>query len=235
MYDMPPSRSSKSARAPGVTRQAIIEAAGELFADRGFAGVTAREVAQRAGASLSAIPYHFGSMEALYRETLRAACQISQDAAPLAAQALLAPPDRGLRMAVLWAIMDTSTGTNPWAVRLVYREELDPSPAYRELLDLKIVPEWNWLREVVARAARRKADSLEVKFGVIAMYSIVASLHLHRGMIPHLAPDLVSALAADRKALVELAARLTLDAIERCAESLSARKSAPRRERLRRR
>ena len=80
--------------------------------------------------------------------------------------------------------------------------------------------------EVVARAARRKADSLEVKFGVVAMYSIVASLHLHRGMIPHLAPDLVSALAADREALVELAARLTIDAVERCAESLPQRKRA---------
>jgi AcrR family transcriptional regulator len=223
---MPSPNSRRPAREPGVTRQAIIEAAGELFADRGFAGVTAREVAQRAGASLSAIPYHFGSMETLYRETLRTACQISQEAAPLATQALLAPPDRGLRMAVLWAIMDTSTAPNLWAVRLFYREELDPSPAYRELLDLKIVPEWNWLREVVARAARRKADSLEVKFGVVAMYSIVASLHLHRGMIPHLAPDLVSALAADREALVELAARLTIDAVERCAESLPQRKRA---------
>jgi AcrR family transcriptional regulator len=235
MYDMPPSKSSRPARAPGVTRQAIIEAGGELFADRGFAGVTAREVAQRAGASLSAIPYHFGSMEALYRETLRAACQISQDAAPLAAQALLAPPDRGLRMAVLWAIMDTSASANLWAVRLFYREELDPSPAYRELLDLKIVPEWNWLREVVARAARRKAESLEVKFGVVAMYSVVAPLHLHRGMIPHLAPDLVSAIAADREALVELVARLTLDAVERCAESLTARKPVRRQAKPRKR
>jgi len=48
------------------TKSSLIQAAGELFANFGFSGVTARQITAKAGVSLGAIPYHFGSMEALY-------------------------------------------------------------------------------------------------------------------------------------------------------------------------
>ncbi|MFO0492559.1 MAG: TetR/AcrR family transcriptional regulator, partial [bacterium] len=171
------------------TKRAIIEAAGRLFAEKGFSGVTAREVAGDAGVALSAIPYHFGSMDALYRETLLTACQVSPDAAPLAEEALAGDPEVGLRTAIRWAIVDASSASSSWAFRLLDREEADPSPVYEEVLRIKVVPEWNWLCEVVARASGHKSDSREVKFGVIAMYDLTATLHIRSGMIDHLAPD----------------------------------------------
>jgi TetR/AcrR family transcriptional regulator, regulator of cefoperazone and chloramphenicol sensitivity len=210
------------------TKRTIIEAAGRLFAERGFSGVTAREVAGDAGVALSAIPYHFGSMDALYRETLLVACQISPDAAPLAAQAIKEAPEVGLRTAIRWAILDASSVASSWPIRLLYREELDPSPAYKEVLRLKVVPEWNWLCEVVARASGRKADSPEVKFGVIAMYNLTASLHIRSGMIEHLAPDVVASIAKAREAYIECMSRLTLDAVSHFSEAISQKKSAVR-------
>lgn len=196
------------------TRRAIIEAAGRLFAERGFSGVTAREVAHEAHVALSAIPYHFGSMEALYREALLLACQVSPDAAPLATQALMAKPDEALRTAIRWAITDIRAAASTWQIRLLFREEMDPSPAYREVLALKVVPEWNWLCEVVSRAARRPADSPEVKFGVVAMYSLTSSFYLQRGMLDHLAPDIARAITASPDHYVECMAGLTLDAVK---------------------
>ena len=47
------------------TRVAILLAAGEMFAHRGFDGVSIREIVARAGVTLSAVNYHFGSKEAL--------------------------------------------------------------------------------------------------------------------------------------------------------------------------
>lgn len=196
------------------TRRAIIEAAGRLFADRGFSGVTAREVAGEAAVALSAIPYHFGSMEALYREALLLACQVSPDAAPLATQALMAKPEEALRTAVRWAIADVSAAATSWQIRLLFREELDPSAAYREVLTLKVVPEWNWLCEVVSRATGRAPDSPEVKFGVIAMYSLTSSFYLQRGMLDHLAPDVSAVIAAKCEQYIECMARLTVSAVE---------------------
>jgi len=73
---MPPrsrSASSRSAEAPRAeTRERLIDAAGPVFAERGYRGATLREIADRAGANLAAAHYHFGSKQDLYREVARA-------------------------------------------------------------------------------------------------------------------------------------------------------------------
>ena len=48
------------------TRLRLIEAALEVFSERGYAAATTRDLASRAGVNLAAIPYHFGGKEALY-------------------------------------------------------------------------------------------------------------------------------------------------------------------------
>jgi len=48
----------------------LLDAAEQIFAERGFEGASIRAVTQAAGASVSAANYHFGSKEALLRETL---------------------------------------------------------------------------------------------------------------------------------------------------------------------
>lgn len=54
------------------TRDRLIDAAGPVFAERGYRGATMREIAERAGANLAAAHYHFGSKQDLYREVARA-------------------------------------------------------------------------------------------------------------------------------------------------------------------
>lgn len=48
------------------TRQALINAAGELAAEQGIATVTTRAIAERANENLGSIHYHFGGKEKLY-------------------------------------------------------------------------------------------------------------------------------------------------------------------------
>jgi AcrR family transcriptional regulator len=52
------------------TRERLLDAAEQIFAERGFEGASMRAVTQAAGASVSAANYHFGSKEALLRATL---------------------------------------------------------------------------------------------------------------------------------------------------------------------
>lgn len=59
------------------TRQALLDAAEELFAERGFAAVGSRELVAQAGVNLAAIRYHFGSKRGLYLETVRRSMQRS--------------------------------------------------------------------------------------------------------------------------------------------------------------
>lgn len=53
------------------TRQAIIEAAGELFAIRGLEGTSIREIVKAAGTALCSVNYHFENKEQLYVECVR--------------------------------------------------------------------------------------------------------------------------------------------------------------------
>ncbi|MDO9442949.1 MAG: helix-turn-helix domain-containing protein, partial [Beijerinckiaceae bacterium] len=50
------------------TRTAILTAAERLYADRGFADVTMRDIVTEASVNLSAVNYHFGSKDELIAE-----------------------------------------------------------------------------------------------------------------------------------------------------------------------
>lgn len=50
------------------TRQALLDAAEELFAEHGIDGASLRSITRRAGANVAAIHYYFGSKEGLVQE-----------------------------------------------------------------------------------------------------------------------------------------------------------------------
>jgi AcrR family transcriptional regulator len=53
------------------TRERILGAAEELFASRGFAGASLRQVTSTANVNLAAVNYHFGSKDKLIEEVFR--------------------------------------------------------------------------------------------------------------------------------------------------------------------
>ncbi len=53
------------------TREVLLLTAGQLFAERGFDGVSTRAIAEEAGVKLGSIHYHFGSKENLYLEVFK--------------------------------------------------------------------------------------------------------------------------------------------------------------------
>src|SRR3954466_1727491 len=64
------------------TRQQLIEAAGQVFAEHGYRAATVREICMRAGANVASIHYHFGDKEKLYLEVLRYAHQKDNESNP---------------------------------------------------------------------------------------------------------------------------------------------------------
>jgi AcrR family transcriptional regulator len=53
------------------TKQALLVAAGELFANKGLDGASVRDIVKKAGTTLSSVNYHFGSKDQLYFEAIR--------------------------------------------------------------------------------------------------------------------------------------------------------------------
>ncbi len=54
-----------------LTRDALLDAAENLFSTRGYASVGIREIADAAGANVASIKYYFGSKKELYLEAVR--------------------------------------------------------------------------------------------------------------------------------------------------------------------
>lgn len=52
------------------SREALLAAAGVLFTEHGYDGVSTREIAEKAGVNLALIQYHFGSKAKLFLETV---------------------------------------------------------------------------------------------------------------------------------------------------------------------
>jgi AcrR family transcriptional regulator len=53
------------------TKETILKKSHKLFADKGFNGVSVREIAKECGVNIAAINYHFKNKENLYIETIR--------------------------------------------------------------------------------------------------------------------------------------------------------------------
>ncbi len=53
-----------------LTRARILESAGQLAAECGYANMTSKQVCERAHVNMAAVNYHFGSREGLYAAVL---------------------------------------------------------------------------------------------------------------------------------------------------------------------
>jgi AcrR family transcriptional regulator len=116
-------------------RTRILNAAGPIFAEKGYEAATVREICQAAGVNLAAVNYHFGGKESLYREALRRAHPAKSGPQADLAWPEGTPPQRKLHdfvHMVLKHMLDVQA--SPWQERLFVREIMDPTPAFQELL-----------------------------------------------------------------------------------------------------
>ncbi|MBM4148331.1 MAG: TetR/AcrR family transcriptional regulator [Lentisphaerae bacterium] len=67
-------------RTEKATRDRILKTAGEMFAKRGYDGVSIRDITGAAKANLGAITYHFGGKEGLFAEVLGREMEVFENA-----------------------------------------------------------------------------------------------------------------------------------------------------------
>lgn len=133
------------------TRAQLLEAAGELFAERGYDAVTGREICLKADANTAAINYHFGGMEGLYAAVLAEARErvVSQDA--VAAALGREGPIAERLVEVVRTAVRAALGQTPssWGLRLIGRELTSPSALGGQLLPATAQPRIAVIRAVI--------------------------------------------------------------------------------------
>lgn len=137
------SRKPSGRRGDGAaTRLQILEAAGEVFAEKGVGHATGKEIAERAGTNSAAVNYYFGGIDGLYSEVLVEAhhrlmdlefLKKVADASGSASEKLNIFLEGMLR-----AILGPTTSS--WALRVLGREILHPSDALQTLLEREVLP-----------------------------------------------------------------------------------------------
>jgi AcrR family transcriptional regulator len=132
------------------TRERLAEAAGEMFAERGFDGATVREICQRAGANIAAVNYYFGDKQRLYIEAVVRAHRWRMEQARLPEWSGDTPPETKLADFVATFFRRVLTGPDDtWHTKLVLREMANPTAACAELVQSSIRPQFEILLAIL--------------------------------------------------------------------------------------
>ncbi|MBN9085942.1 MAG: CerR family C-terminal domain-containing protein [Reyranella sp.] len=199
------------------TRQELIEAAGQVFADKGYERATAKEICKRAGTNTAAVNYHFGGIEPLYDAALEEARKriFSAQAIARAVEGKDDPRDR--LEAALGVIVQALLGAAgpSWAVRLFGRDLISCSPTAEAIKEKFAVPRARLMRRLASQLMKLPEDDPALATACLSLMAPICTLILvDRRMLQRalpaldLAPENSRALAGQlvRYALAGLAA-----------------------------
>jgi AcrR family transcriptional regulator len=158
-------------------RERLVRAAAELIPERGWAAVSTRMLAERAGVAAGVVHYHFPSVQALLVE---AAVTATRSLAAQLGPAFDAAGGAEELVAVLVGALDDYTGTDPMSVLLV---EAYLAAARDEQLRQEL--------GVVVGEFRRQVSDLLDAHGVpdpqataLVLVAVVDGVLLHRALLP---------------------------------------------------
>jgi AcrR family transcriptional regulator len=162
---------------PDDTRQRLLEAAGEVFAEKGYQAATVREICSRAGANLAAVNYYFGDKQRLYVEVVNYAHR-GHGEQPLPEFPPETPSAEKLWGFVEHMLVGSEVQECPsWGRRLMMREMAEPSEACGALVDAFVRPKAELLGRILAELL--PPDTSPADRHLIA-YSIVGQCLFHR-------------------------------------------------------
>jgi AcrR family transcriptional regulator len=112
------------------TRQALLTAAADVFAEAGFRNATIRDICRRAKANVAAVNYHFGDKAALYSEVLAEQSRLARERFPAGAAVPELGPDEQLQAFIRSFLQRVlSPELHARHGRIMAREMVDPTAA----------------------------------------------------------------------------------------------------------
>jgi TetR/AcrR family transcriptional regulator, regulator of cefoperazone and chloramphenicol sensitivity len=140
----------KNNTASQYTRSRLLEAAADVFAERGYHAATIKEITDRAGASLASVNYHFRDKSELYAAVLRQIGERIVHAIPPDEQ-LIGSPETRFRQFIQWFCVKAGDCSKSPAEQVLFTRELaQPSPEFEWLLKNHVRPLFDKLSALIA-------------------------------------------------------------------------------------
>ncbi len=208
------------------TRLQLLNAAGPLFAERGFRATTTREICELAKANQAAINYHFGDKENLYIECVRNAGQVCQVRVPMPTWLPDTSAEQKLRDFVRMFLNRVAVDHEPiWHGQLILREMLLPTQACAEFVKDYVRPTFDVLKEILDAML---PEHVSIRMRLMIGFSIVGQILHYRSARPVITmlvgPETFQSLDVDT--LTEHITAFSLAAIERFAKGPNAPEQA---------
>lgn len=175
------------------TRQHILEVAAELFAQKGYAYTTSKEICQASNANIAAVNYHFGGKDGLYDEVLLEMHDrlITLDTLSDITHGKLTAKEK------LTAVFDElmkSIIERKWHARMFIREMLSPSPALDTLLTKKVLPKFKLVKEIISELTGIPSNDPTITYCLINVIApnaalLIANEKLLNKLLPNLADN----------------------------------------------
>lgn len=185
-----PSPTYETARHDQATRERLLDAAGAVFAARGFREATVREICQRAEVNVAAIHYHFGDKLELYSETLRRCLRDGLARYPI--DGGLAPNapagERLFAFVRSFLLRILGDGRPDWQGQLIAREMMEPTPALDRLVEEVVRPLFKHLCGLVAELLGERASPALVILCARSVVSQCVFYHHSRPVLERLSP-----------------------------------------------
>jgi TetR/AcrR family transcriptional regulator len=202
----PPHRGPRARQRPVsiAARDAILKAAEEEFAERGFGGARAQSIATRAGVNKALPFYHFGSKAELYDEVIKRAlgrlAEFMAEATPA-----LSPRER---LATFVHRLFAYLAVNPNWPRLIVRELIDEQSRARDIASQYLKPLVDFgcvlLQQDIDAGRMRRVDPLRMIISITIEtfgYFLLIPLLQGVGMEEPISP---ANIAAHEQTLIDL-------------------------------
>lgn len=187
----PSARPMRRRKALDLTRDKLIEAAGNVFADRGYRAATIREICRRAGANVAAVNYTFGDKMGLYTEVLRHSMAAAQSAVMKAALDNSLSAEETVRGVIRARLMSLCREAQPdWAFRLVMHEFWNPTPAMARVVDEGMRPIYERVRKAVGEILGLPSEHETTRLSVNSIVGQIVFYAISRPVLARLQPEL---------------------------------------------
>lgn len=179
-------------RADGeATRERLLMTALRLFAQRGFAATSTREIAQAAGANVAAIAYHFGDKAGLYRAAFfEPLCDTAAEIEPPWLSGDMPLAEAFAHYFDVFVAPLKQGEASRLCVQLRMREMLEPTGLWAEEIANDIRPLHEALLVLLMRALALQQPDDDLQRLALCISALGVHLHVGRDVVDAVAPQL---------------------------------------------